>query len=68
MNKARAERSLEHNSAEIQVMLAMTIREHEARLQALRTPIYKDLIGWRVNTCCKPRNTSCSAKCAASMT
>ena len=49
MNQARAQLSLEHNQAEIQVMWAMTTREREERLLPVRIPIYKGLIGWRVN-------------------
>lgn len=49
MNQARAQLGLEHNQPEIQVMWAMTTREREARLQPVRIPIYKGLIGWRVN-------------------
>ena len=49
MNQARAQHSLEGNNAELQVMWAMTTREREERLIPVRIPIYKGLIGWRVN-------------------
>jgi hypothetical protein len=49
MNQARAQLSLEHNQPEIQVMWAMTTREREEHLLPVRIPIYKGLIGWRVN-------------------
>ncbi|MBX9753280.1 MAG: transporter substrate-binding domain-containing protein [Pseudomonadaceae bacterium] len=49
MNQSRAQLSLEHNQPELQVMWAMTTREREERLQPIRIPIYKGLIGWRVN-------------------
>lgn len=49
MNQARAQLSLEHNRPELQVMWAMTTAEHEQRLLPIRIPIYKGLIGWRVN-------------------
>jgi hypothetical protein len=49
MNQARAQYNLEHNPAELQVMWAMTTREREEHLQPVRIPIYKGLIGWRVN-------------------
>lgn len=49
MNQARAQLMLEHNDAQLQIMWAMTTREREERLLPIRIPIYKGLIGWRVN-------------------
>lgn len=49
MNQARAQSSLEHNKPAIQVMWAMTTEEREQRLLPIRIPIYKGLIGWRIN-------------------
>ena len=49
MNQSRAQLSLEHNQPELQVMWAMTTGEREERLLPIRIPIYKGLIGWRVN-------------------
>lgn len=49
MNQSRAQLILEHNEPQLQVMWAMTTREREERLQPIRIPIYKGLIGWRVN-------------------
>ena len=49
MNQSRAQLTLEHNEPQLQVMWAMTTREREERLQPIRIPIYKGLIGWRVS-------------------
>lgn len=49
MNQMRAQHSLERNLPNIQVMWAMTTREREELLLPIRIPIYKGLIGWRIN-------------------
>lgn len=49
MGQSRAQQMLEQNSPHLQVMWAMTTREREERLLPIRIPIYKGLIGWRIN-------------------
>lgn len=49
MSQSRAQYALEHADPHLQVMWAMTTREREASLLPIRIPIYKGLIGWRVN-------------------
>lgn len=49
MSQSRAQLNLENADPQLQVMWAMTTREREAKLLPIRIPIYKGLIGWRVN-------------------
>lgn len=49
MAQSRAQQMLEQHSPHLQVMWAMTTREREQRLLPIRIPIYKGLIGWRIN-------------------
>lgn len=48
MTPIRARHSLAHNDGRVQVIWTMTTRENEERLQPVRIPIYKGLIGWRI--------------------
>lgn len=49
MAQSRALLAIEHDSKNVQVMWTMTTREREERLLPIRIPIYRGLIGWRVN-------------------
>jgi hypothetical protein len=49
LSQVRAQHSFEHHQPDLQVLWAMTTREREEHLIPLRIPIYKGLIGWRVN-------------------
>ena len=49
MSQSRAQYALEHADPHLQIMWAMTTGERETRLLPIRIPIYKGLIGWRVN-------------------